>query len=128
MDNATTVEINEKYYKLYELADGYDIGNTGSIRLDYDPDGGYVQFDLSEWVWPNTFFSTEYLPKDGEYFISTYSPEGSAAEKIYLEYSDNRIVIYFYSEEANPDTGKIELVRQETGSEFKLVEDSRNNN
>ncbi len=106
-----------KYYKLYELVDGYDIGNTGSIRLDCDPDGGYVQFDLSEWLQPNTLFSTDYLPKDGEYFATTYDFGGGEPnrEKIYLEYSDNKIVIYFYSNEANPDTGEIELVRQETG-------------
>lgn len=118
-----------KYYKLYELVEGYDIGNTGSIRLDCDPDGGYVQFDLSEWLQPNTFFSTDYLPKDGEYFATTYDFGGGEPirDKIYLEYSDNTIVIYFYSNEVNPDTGNIELVRQETGSKFKLVEDSRNN-
>ncbi len=118
-----------KYYKLYELVEGYDIGNTGSIRLDCDPEGGYVQFDLSEWLQANTFFSTDYLPKDGEYFATTYDYGGGEPirDKIYLEYSDNSIVIYFYSNEVNPDTGEIELVRQETGSNFKLVEDSRNN-
>lgn len=118
-----------KYYKLYELVEGYDIGNTGSIRLDCDPDGGYVQFDLGEWLQPNTLFSTDYLPKDGEYFATTYDFGGGEPnrEKIYLEYSDNKIVIYFYSNETNPDTGEIELVRQETGSKFKLVEDSRFN-
>lgn len=116
-----------KYYKLYKFVKGYEIGNTGSIRLDCNPDDGYVQFDLSEWLQPNTFFSTDYLPKDGEYFAATYDMGGGEPyrEKIYLEYSDNKIVIYFYSEVANPDTGKYDLVRQEEGSEFVLEEDSR---
>ena len=125
----TSMEVTNsgKYYKSYEMVEGYDIGNTGFIRLDCDPDGGYVQFDLSEWLQPNTFFSTDYLPSDGEYFATTYDYGGGEPnrEKIYLEYSDNKIVIYFYSNESNPDTGEIGLVRQEMGSEFKLVEDSR---
>lgn len=130
-EKETTKEVTNsgKYYKLYKLVDGYDIGNTGYIRLDCDPDSGYVQFDLSEWLQPNTFFSTDYLPKDGEYFANTYDFGGGEPnrEKIYLEYSDNKITIYFYENVANPDTGDYDLVRQEKGSEFKLEEDSRSN-
>jgi hypothetical protein len=110
-DNKKEYSTANSIWRVYRMVDGYD-DMERFLYLDINFDKGYVQFHHS-YDGPNTYSSTKWPIKDGIMYVQTFDGGGEpGVGEVYLQYSKNRIRLYYVDEKGNVD--------YESYSEFRL--------
>ena len=111
-DKGGSTTVTTKFQRVYTMTNMDDFEDeyyeyAPVFVVDYSPDEGWVQFDASSWLYPNSYFSTPYPVPSGDYNIQTFNPpDVSDITPIHLEYSDDSFTIAGYYSEYDSELGE----------------------
>lgn len=111
-DKGDSTTVTTKFQRVYTMTNMEDFEDeyfeyAPVFVVDYAPDEGWVQFDASSWLYPNSYFSTSYPVQSGDYNIQTFNPpDVSDITPVRLEYSDDSFTIAGYYTEYDSELGE----------------------